>query len=48
MVTRALHGTVEIDLAPEGLRWTLDMPASQVQRTIDEVLLNRDKKSSKK
>ena len=34
MVTRSLHATVEIDLAPEGLRWTLEMPASQVQRAI--------------
>ena len=41
MVTRALHATVEIDLAPEGIRWTLNMPASQVQRTIDEVLPNK-------
>src|SRR5450631_3634563 len=38
MVTRALHATVEIDLAPEGIRWTLDMPASQVQRSKDEPL----------
>jgi two-component system CheB/CheR fusion protein len=26
MVTRALHATVKTDLAPEGLRWTLQMP----------------------
>jgi hypothetical protein len=33
-VTRSLHATVGIDLAPEGFRWTLDMPASQVQRAM--------------
>src|SRR5665213_2116274 len=34
MVTRSLHATVGIDLPPEGFRWTLDMPASQVQRAM--------------
>jgi len=31
MVTRALNATVATDLAPEGLRWTLQMPASDVR-----------------
>ncbi|ABE65171.1 MCP methyltransferase, CheR-type (plasmid) [Nitrobacter hamburgensis X14] len=36
MVTSSLHATVGIDLAPEGFRWTLDMPASQVQRAMPD------------
>ena len=31
MVTRALDATVETELAPEGLRWTLQMPANDVR-----------------
>ena len=32
MVTRALSATVEVDLAPDGLRWRARMPASEVHR----------------
>ena len=28
IVARALEGTVDLDFAPEGLRWTLDIPAT--------------------
>lgn len=31
MVTRSLGATVEIDLAPDGLRWSLQMPASEAR-----------------
>ncbi|MGA7071244.1 hypothetical protein [Bradyrhizobium sp.] len=31
MVTRALNATVETDFAAEGLRWTLQMPASEAR-----------------
>ena len=31
MVTRAFNGTVETELAPEGLRWALRMPASEAR-----------------
>jgi len=31
MVTRSLDATVEIDLAPDGLRWILQMPASEAR-----------------
>jgi two-component system, chemotaxis family, CheB/CheR fusion protein len=31
MITRALNATVKTDFAPEGLRWTLQMPASEAR-----------------
>jgi two-component system CheB/CheR fusion protein len=31
MITRALNATVQTDFAPEGLRWTLQMPASEAR-----------------
>jgi hypothetical protein len=31
MVTRALNATVELDLAPDGPRWSLQMPASEAR-----------------
>jgi two-component system, chemotaxis family, CheB/CheR fusion protein len=31
MVTRALSATVVLDLAPDGLRWSLQMPASEAR-----------------
>ena len=31
MVTRALSATVEVDLAPDGLRWRARMPASEAR-----------------
>jgi two-component system, chemotaxis family, CheB/CheR fusion protein len=34
MITRALDATVETELAPEGLRWTLQMPASDVRAPV--------------
>jgi two-component system CheB/CheR fusion protein len=34
MITRSLHAKVEINLAPEGLRWTLQMPASEARGAI--------------
>ena len=36
MVTRALYAKVAIDLAPEGIRWTLDMPASHARGADDD------------
>ncbi|WP_247518098.1 PAS domain-containing protein [Bradyrhizobium sp. 190] len=35
MVTRALNATVKTDFAPEGLRWTLQMPASEARGRAD-------------
>jgi two-component system CheB/CheR fusion protein len=34
MVTRALNATVKTDLAPEGLRSTLQMPASEARAPV--------------
>jgi two-component system CheB/CheR fusion protein len=31
MITRALNATVKTDMAPDGLRWTLQMPASEAR-----------------
>jgi two-component system CheB/CheR fusion protein len=31
MITRALNATVKTDFAPEGLRWTLQMPGSEAR-----------------
>lgn len=31
MVARSLNATVEVDLAPDGLRWTMQMPASDAR-----------------
>ena len=36
MVNSALNAKVEIELAPEGLRWTLDMPAGQIERATEK------------
>lgn len=36
MVNSALNAKVEIELAPEGLRWTLDMPAGQIERDAEK------------
>jgi two-component system, chemotaxis family, CheB/CheR fusion protein len=31
MITIALSASVEVDLAPDGLRWTMHMPASEIR-----------------
>jgi two-component system CheB/CheR fusion protein len=31
MITRALNATVKTDFAPEGLRWTLQMPGGEAR-----------------
>lgn len=31
MVTRSLNAKVDVDLAPEGLRWSMQMPANEAR-----------------
>ena len=32
MVARSLNATVDVDLAPDGLRWSVKMPTSEARR----------------